>query len=92
MEHIFQRYSFHQEIIENNIKVSKIIFTDECKIVLYTKDNPKINIICIIEEDKKDIHFCEVNEKRTFRLPKFEISIMFAGGIRQYCLSNPCFC
>ena len=68
------------------------MFTDECRIVLFTKDNPKINIIRLNEEDKKNIHSSEVNEKRTFNLPKFEISIMVAGGISKYGLSNLIFC
>ena len=38
------------------------------------------------------MHSCEVNKKRTFSLPKFEISIMVAGGISQYGLSNLVFC
>ena len=68
------------------------MFTDECRIVLFTKANPKINIIRLNEEDKKNIHSSEVNEKRTFNLPKFEISIMVAGEISKYWLSNLVFC
>ena len=77
-DHILQRLAFSNEIIENGIDGSQIMFTDECRIVLYSKANPKINIIRLNEEDKKNIHSYEVNKKRTFNSPKFEISVMVA--------------
>ena len=43
-EHIFQKHTFTKKITETEIKASQIMFTDECRIVLYTKANPKINI------------------------------------------------
>ena len=52
-EHILQRLAFSNEIIENGIDGSQIMFTDECRIVLYSKANPKINIIRLNKEDKK---------------------------------------
>ena len=52
-DHILQRHTFANEIIEKDIKASEIMFTDECRIVLFTKANPKINIIRLNEEDKK---------------------------------------
>ena len=91
-DHVLQRLAFANEIIENGIKGSQIMFTDECRIVLYSKANPKINIIRLNEEDRKNIHSYEVNEKRTFSQPKFEVSIMVAGGISEYGLSNLVFC
>ena len=68
------------------------MFTDECIIVLYAKINPKINIIRLNQNDKKNIHSYEVNKKRTFFRPKFEISLMVAGGISKFGLSNLVFC
>ena len=44
-EHIHQRLEFSNEIIKNNIKSSDINFPDECRIVLFPKVNPKINVI-----------------------------------------------
>ena len=83
-EHIHQRLEFSNEIINNNIKSSDIIFTDECRIVLFQKVNPKINVIRLNENDKKNIHTYEVNKKKTFFRPKFETSVMVAGGITKY--------
>ena len=91
-DHILQRLAFSNEIIENGIDGSQIMFTDECRIVLYSKANPKINIIRLNEEDKKNIHSYEVNKKRTFNSPKFEVSVMVAGGISEFGLSNLVFC
>ena len=52
-DHLLQRLAFSNEIIEKNIKSSEIIFTDEFRVVLYPRINPKINIIRLSEEDKK---------------------------------------
>ena len=68
------------------------MFTDECRVVLYPKVNPQINVIRLSEEDKKNLHTFEVNKKRTFYRQKFEISLMIAGGITNYGLSNLIFC
>ena len=91
-DHISQRLEFSKQIIENNIKSSDILFTDECRIVLFPKVNPKINVIRFNENDKKNIYTYEVNKKRNFFTPKFEVSIMVAGGICRYGLSNLVFC
>ena len=56
------------------------------------KEIRKINVIRLNSEDKKNIHSFEVNKKRTFFKTKFEISIMVAGGISRYGLSNLVFC
>ena len=40
------------------------MFTDECRVVLYPKVNPQINVIRLSEEDKKNLHTFEVNKKR----------------------------
>ena len=87
-----QRLLFSNEIIEQKIKGSDIIFTDECRVVLYPRVNPKINVIRLNDEDKKNILSYEVNKKRTFYRPKFEVSLMIAGGITEYGLSNLVFC
>ena len=52
-EHIKQRFEFSNEIIKKEIKSSDIIFTDECRIVLFPKVNPKINVIRLNDYDKK---------------------------------------
>ena len=91
-DHISQRLLFANEIIKNGIKSNEIIFTDECRIVLYPKINPKINVIRLNSEDKKNIHTFEVNKKRTYFRPKYETSIMVAGGVTKYGLSNLIFC
>ena len=91
-DHLKQILAFSNEIIEKKIKSSDIMFTDECRVVLYPKVNPQINVIRLSEEDKKNLHTFEVNKKRTFYRPKFEISLMIAGGITNYGLSNLIFC
>ena len=68
------------------------MFTDECRVVLYPKVNPQINVIRLSEKDKKNLHTFEVNKKRTFYRPKFEISLMIAVGITKYGLSHLIFC
>ena len=91
-DHIKQRLAFSNEIIDKEIKSSDIMFTDECRVVLFPKVNPQINVIRLSEEDKKNLHTLEVNQKRTFYRPKFEISLMIAGGISKYGLSHLVFC
>ena len=91
-EHIIQRLNFANEILEKKIYSKEIVFTDECRVVLYPRINPKINIIRLNENDKKNIHSYEVNKKRTFFRPKFEVSVMVAGGITKYGLTNLVFC
>ena len=61
-----------------------------CSIV--PRINPKINIIRLNDFDKKNIHSYEVNKKRSFLRPKFEVSVMVAGGITKYGLTNLVFC
>jgi len=91
-EHIRQRLLFSECIIGENIEAKDIIFTDECRVILFPRRNPKINIIRFNEDDKKNIHSNEVNKKRTFFRPKFEVGIMIKGGISKYGLSNLVFC
>ena len=79
--HISQRLNFANEIVKKGINSEDIMFTDECNVVLFPRINPKINVIRLNEEDKKNIHTFEVNQKRTYFRPKHETSIMVAGGI-----------
>ena len=44
-DHIEQRLEFIDEIISKKIKQSDIMTTDECRIILYSKANSKINVI-----------------------------------------------
>ena len=41
---------------------------------------------------KKNIHSYEVNKRRIFYRPKFEVNLMIDGGITGYGLSNLVFC
>ena len=91
-DHIAQRLDFSNEIIDKKIKSSDIMFTDECRVVLYPKVNPQINVIRLFDIDKKNIYTFEVNKKRAFYRPKFEISLIVSGGISKYGLSKLVFC
>ena len=91
-DHIKQRLAFAEDILEKKIDSSMIMFTDECRVILFPKINPKINVIRLNSEDKNNIHSFEVNKKRTFFKTKFEISVMIAGGISKFGLSNLVFC
>ena len=53
IDHISQRMVFTKEIIKKGIKSEDIMFTDECRIMLFPKINPKINVIRLSDEDKK---------------------------------------
>ena len=79
-DHVLQRLTFANIIIENGIKGTKIMFTDECRIV-YSKANPKINIIRLNEYDRKNIHFYEVNEKRAFNQQISKSVVLWSLGI-----------
>ena len=79
--HISQRLEFSNFIIDENIQSCDIMITDECRVVLYPKINPKINMIRFGDNDKKNLHTYEVNKKRTYDRPKFETSIMIEGSI-----------
>ena len=50
---------------------------DECRVVLYSKANPK-KYNSTKWRGQKKYPFYEVNEKRTFIQPKLEASIMVA--------------
>ena len=65
-DHILQRLNFANEIIEKKIQSYELIFTDESRVVLYPRINPKINIIRLNDFDKKNIHSYELNKKRSF--------------------------
>ena len=68
-DHVSQRMLFANEIIKNGIKSEDIIFTDECRIVLYPKINPKINVIRLSSEDKKKyIHSKLIKKEHIFNL------------------------
>ena len=47
-DHIKQRLAFAEDILEKKIDSSMIMFTDECRVILFPKINPKINIIRFI--------------------------------------------
>ena len=62
-DHKFQRIAFAEDMISQGIKSSEIMFTDECRIILYPKINPKINVIRLSDSDKANIHSFDVNKK-----------------------------
>ena len=73
------------------INSNDIMFTNEYRIILFPKINPKINMIRLNSEDKKNIHSLEINKKRTFFRPKFEVSLLVVGCISKVGLSNLVF-
>ena len=91
-EHEEKRINFAKYILENNIKSDKILFTDECRVVLFPKINKSTNVIRFNSEDRKMRWKPEIQQKRANEIPKFEQSIMIAGGICKYGLTNLVFC
>ena len=63
-----------------------------CRVVLYPKVNPQINVIKLSVKEKKNLNTFVVNKKRTFYRTKVEISLMIASGISKYGLSYFVFC
>ena len=90
--HEEKRKKFADFILENNINTDNLFFTDECRVVLYPKLNKQNNVIRFNKEDRKQRWKPEIEQKRENATPKFEQSIMIAGGICKYGLSNLIFC
>ena len=91
-EHEEKRINFAKYVLENNITSDKILFTDECRVVLFPKINRSTNVIRFNSEDRKMRWKPEIQQKRANEIPKFEQSIMIAGGICKYGLTNLVFC
>ena len=91
-EHEDKRKKFSEYILDNGITSDKILFTDECRVVLFPKFNKANNIIRYNEKERKMRWKPEIQKKRTNATPKFEQSIMIAGGICKYGLTNLVFC
>ena len=90
--HEDKRKKFANFILENNINTDNLFFTDECRVVLYPKLNKQNNVIRFNKEDRKQRWKPEIEQRRENATPKFEQSIMIAGGICKYGLSNLIFC
>ena len=90
--HEEKRKKFAKFILENNINTDNLLFTDECRVVLYPKLNKQNNVIRFNKEDRKERWKPEIEQRRENATPKFEQSIMIAGGICKYGLSNLIFC
>ena len=91
-EHEEKRRKFADFILENKLSSEKILFTDECRVVLFPKLNKENNIIRYSKEERMSRFKPEIQKKRTNEVPKFEQSIMIAGGICHYGLTNLVFC
>ena len=91
-EHELKRLDFAKYIEKNKITSDKILFTDECRVVLFPKFSKVNNIIRYNIEDRKMRWKPEIQKKRANEIPKFEQSIMIAGGICKYGLTNLVFC
>ena len=52
-DQISQRLALTEKIIKKGIKSEDIMFTDKCRIMLFPKINPKINVIRLSDKDKK---------------------------------------
>ena len=90
--HEEKRQKFSEFIINNKISSDNIFFTDECRVVLFPKLNKQNNFIRLNKEDKKDRWKPEIQKMIANETPKFEQSIMIAGGISKYGLSSIIFC
>ena len=90
--HEEKRKKFSEYIIEKKIKTENLFFTDECRVVLIPKMNKQNNFIRYSEVDRKNRWEPEIQKKRENATPKFEQSIMIAGGICKFGLSNLVFC
>ena len=91
-EHEEKRYKFANFILDNNFNTDNILFTDECRVVLFPKLNKQNNIIRYNKEDLKKRWKPQIQEKKSNESPKFEQSIMIAGGICKYGLTSLIFC
>ena len=90
--HKEKRKKFAEFVIDSKINTDNIFFTDECRVVLVPKLNRQNNYIRYSKEDRKTLWNPNTQEKRENETPKFEQSIMIAGGICKYGLSNLVFC
>ena len=90
--HEDKRLKFAEYIIDNNINTNNIFFTDECRVVLYPKLNKQNNFIRNDKQEREKRWLPEIQKKRENETPKFEKSIMIAGGVCKYGLSNLVFC
>ena len=90
--HEEKRKKFAEYVLNNNINTDSIFFTDECRVVLVPKLNKQNNYIRYSKEERKKLWNPNTQIKRENETPKFEQSIMIAGGICKYGLSNLVFC
>ena len=60
--------------------------------VLFPKLNKENNIISYNKDERKSRWKPKILKKRTNEIPKFEQSIIIAGGIFHYGLTNLVFC
>ena len=90
--HEGKRFKFANFILDNQFNTENIFFTDECRVVLFPKLNKQNNTIRYSKDERKNRWNPEIEKKRENATPKFEQSIMIAGGICKYGLSNLIFC
>ena len=90
--HQGKRKKFAQFILDNNVNTDNIVFTDECRVILFPKLNKQNNMIRYSKEERKNRWKPDIQKKRENSTPKFEQSIMIAGGISKDGLTNLVFC
>ena len=87
-----KRKKFAKFILDNNINKDNIVFSDECRVILFPKLNKQNNMIRYSKEERKNRWKPDIQNKGENSSPKFEQSIMIAGGISKYGLTNLVFC
>jgi len=90
--HKEKRKRFVQDLKNDNINTDRIFFTDECRVVLIPKLNRQNNYIRYNKDERKNRFNPEIQKKRENQTPKFDQSVMIAGGVCKYGLSNLVFC
>ena len=90
--HEEKRKKFAKFILDNRSNTDNILFTDECRVILFPKLNKQNNLIRYSKEERKNRWRPDIQKKRENSTPKFEQLIMIAGGICKYGLTNLVFC
>ena len=90
--HEDKRKNFAEFILNNKLSSDNIFFTDECRVVLFPKLNKQNNYIRYNKENRKSRWKPEIQNIRENETPKYEQSVMIAGGISKYGLSSLVFC
>ena len=90
--HEEKRIKFSDYIINNKISSDNILFTDECRVVLFPKLNKQNNFVRFSKENKENRWKPEIQKLSSNKTPKFEQSIMIAGVIIKFVLTTIISC